>query len=496
MKALFSRFVGLWQTSDNMSGRFVRASAIVVMERFVTKGVQFIRTIILARLLFPEDLGLFGLAALSLGLVEVFLQSGFNSALVREKGSVEKYLHTAWTVQVLRNALLAIIIFFSAPIFGNFFEHPEIVPFIRVLALALFIDGFVNIGAVLFQKELAYNKRFVYNLSFVITEIIVVIIAAYYLRSPWALVIGSLANRLSSVFFSYVLHPFRPHFEFDMSVIRHLFSYGKWVSLMTIVGFAITQGDYLTIGKMLGAEQLGYYQPAFALALIPVAEFGRVLGGALFPMFAKIDENLDSLREGFIRAVRLVFAFTVPICLGLYVAAPDFVYVVYGERWLPMVPIISVLSIYCLIRSYESVAGPFFMGIGSPRVQTEGSIAQFVVMFACIIPLTAGMGVVGTALAVLLGGTAGQLYLVLRTTMHLHLHSRHFVDMFSAVALSSLLMFATLEIVRPHLGVSHGVRLLELVTLGAVTYLSALYLFDHLFGKKIMTSLRWILKRV
>ncbi len=496
MLVLFSRFIGLWRTHDNVGGRFVRASALVIIERFLIKGVQFVRTIILARLLFPEDLGLFGLAAVSLGLIDVFLQSGFGSAIIREKGNVEKYLHTAWTVQVIRNSVVAVIIFFTAPLFGSFFAHPEIIPLIRVMSLALFIDGFVNIGILYFQKELAYNKRFVYNLSFVITEIIVVIIAAYYLRSPWALVVGVLANRIASVIFSYILHPFRPHFEFDTKVIKHLFAYGKWVSAMSIVSFAILQGDYLTIGKMLGAEQLGYYQPAYALALIPVAEFGRVLGGALFPMFAKMDESLDSLREGFIRAVRLVFVFTVPLTLGLYVAAADFVPVVYGKRWLPMVPIVSVLALYCLIRTYESVANPFFIGIGKPRVQTEGSIVQLVVMFSLIIPLTANMGVVGTALAVFAGGAAGQLYLLIRTTSYLHLRAPHFVDMFAAVFLSGLAMFGVLEWVRPQLGATHGMRLLSLVAIGATIYLAALYLFDALFGKKIMTSLRWIGKRI
>jgi lipopolysaccharide exporter len=496
MKSLFRRFVGLWRTSDNTSGRFVRASAIVIIERFVIKGVQFVRTIILARLLFPEDLGLFGLAAVSLGIIDVLFHSGFNSALIREKDNVEKYLHTAWTVQVIRNSILATVVFLTAPYFGNFFEHPEVIPFIRVMALTLLIDGFVNIGAVLFQKDLAYNKRFVYNLSFVITEIIVVIIAAYWLRSPWALVIGSLANRGSSVLFSYVLHPFRPHFEFDTTVIKHLFSYGKWVTGMSIVSFLITQGDYLVIGKMLGAEALGYYQPAFALALIPVAEFGRVLGGALFPMFAKMDESIDTLREGFIRAVRLVFAFTVPITLGLYVLASDFVHVVYGERWLPMVPIISILVFYCLIRTYEAVASPFFMGIGKPRIQTEATVLQCVVMFLAVVPLTGSMGVVGTALAVLMGGVAGQAYLVVRSAHYLHLRVSHFAEMLGAVAISGLAMLLVLRFAHPLLFTTHGMRLVLLVALGSVTYLGVLYLSDALFGKKIWMSLRWIGKRV
>jgi lipopolysaccharide exporter len=482
----------IWGPPGEISERFVRSSAIVVFERVVTKLLQFVRTIILARLLFPEDFGLFGLAAISLGLLEVFLQSGFNAALIHEKGKVEEYLNVAWTVQVLRNFFVACLVFLTAPIFGDFFAHPEIVPLIRVLAVAFAIDGFVNIGAVLFQKDLDYRKRFLYDMSFVITEIVVVIVAAYILRSPWALVVGVLANRVASVVFSYVLHPYRPRFEFDLIKLKHLFSYGKWVGMMSIVSYLVVQGDNLAIGKFLGAEQLGYYQPAYALALIPVAEFGRVLGGTLFPMFAKLNADVAVLREAFIRSLRIVLSFTAPVCLGLFMLADDFVPVVYGEKWTPMIPIVSVLSIYALIKIFESVAGPFLLGIGKPKHQAIATIIQLVSMMLVILPFIHTFGVIGAAYAVLLGGLVSLIYLlvVLIRALALPLLSLSLVVIPVLAAL--FLMIVTLHYVEEGVSLTHGSSLVFGILLGGFSYLFVILLVDKLCGAHLLSSLRWI----
>ncbi len=496
MQALWHRFLNIWKTHEDMSGRFVRASFIAVAERFITKGLQFVRTIILARLLFPEDLGLFGLAALSLGLIEVFLQSGFSAALIHEKGNVEKYMHTAWTVQVLRNTLVGSIVFFTAPVFANFFSHPEITPLIQVLALAFFIDGFVNIGAVLFQKELRYNLRFIYNLSFVVTEIIVVIVAAYYLRSPWALVYGVLANRISSVCFSYVLHPFRPHFELDMQVVRHLFRYGKWVSIAAIVSFLIVQGDNLFIGRMLGAEQLGYYQPAYALALIPVAEFGRVLGGALFPKFASMNASSMEMKQSFLRVMRLVFSFTAPLCIGLYVLSSEFVPLVYGERWLPMVPIVSVLALYCLVKTYESVTQAFFLGVGVPQVQTHATVFQCVILMSVMGPSVMFFGVTGAAYAVLLSGCVALAYLVWSTKRFLGLRLSELGAILLPIAGSVSGMYGVLLLITQTYHLSHGSMLFLSIGCGAFTYLTLLFLFDSVSGEHLQSDIQWIKQHI
>src|SRR5690606_11490410 len=154
---------GAWETPETTGQQVARGGVILFVERFLTRGLQFIRTIVIARLLFPSDIGLFALASLSLAAVAVFVQLGFNSAIIQEKNDVRKYLDNAWTAGVLRGIFLGGLMFFGASWFGDFFSSSEVVPLIKALGILALIEGMDNIGIVLLQKEMAMNKQFFYN---------------------------------------------------------------------------------------------------------------------------------------------------------------------------------------------------------------------------------------------------------------------------------------------------------------------------------------------
>jgi O-antigen/teichoic acid export membrane protein len=116
-------------------------------------------------LLAPHDFGLFGIAMLAIATLEAFTQTGFEAALVQKKENVKSYLDTAWTISAIRGAVLFFILFFFAPLMANFFYSPQATTIIRVIALSAFLSGFRNIGMVFFQKELEFDKQFLFEFS-------------------------------------------------------------------------------------------------------------------------------------------------------------------------------------------------------------------------------------------------------------------------------------------------------------------------------------------
>jgi O-antigen/teichoic acid export membrane protein len=498
MQILFSKLAkklkNLWRDSEDTGSLVVRGAVLLFSSRIAIKAIQFVRTVILARLLFPDDFGLFGIAAVTIGFADTLFQSGLNSAIIREKGNVEKYLDSVWTVNIIRNTLLALIIFFCAPLAGAFFNNEAIIPFVRVLALVTFIIGFENIGIVLLQKEMRFGRKILLDVSIIILEVVSVIFFAFVLRNAWALVFGSLANRIFAVVLSYVFLPYRPRFEWRGEFLRHLFSYGKWVWFMSIMGYFVAQGDNLIIGKMLTPADLGVYSLAFALALLPAVEVGRVVGNVLFPLFSKIQDDEELLRRAFIRISRVIFAITLPASFGLLALAPEIVANVYGERWLGMVPILSVLIFYGLIKSFEYIASPFFMGVGKPKISSFSLFSQFAVMFVFIVPLTFYYDVKGTAFAVLLGGIAAQTVLLFAMRREIHLGFQGFGAIGGISLASALFMYTVIIETKsffPVVGVS---GLLLSIFYGALVYAVALFALDFLFGKKMYNSLIWIKK--
>ena len=141
-------------SSESLSSRVVRGGAWIFSLRITNRGLGFVRTIILARLLVPEDFGLLGIAMLAISTLDAFSQTGFQSALIQRKGNVRAYLDVAWTVLAVRGVVLFLMLFAAAPMAAKFFHSPQATAVIMVIAINMLLTGFGNIGVVFFQKEL------------------------------------------------------------------------------------------------------------------------------------------------------------------------------------------------------------------------------------------------------------------------------------------------------------------------------------------------------
>lgn len=311
--------------------------------RGINRVLGLIRTIILARLLAPSDFGLLGIAMLAIATLETFSQTGFNAALIQKKDNVESYLDTAWTVSAIRGVILFIILFFSAPLMASFFNTPQAALVIRVIALSTLLSGLRNIGILFFQKELEFNKQFIYELSATLVDLTVAVVLAFILRNVWALVWGGLAANFVRLFVSYVFHPYRPHIRLNKNEFQDLFSFGKWVFGSSILIFLVTQGDDIFVGKMLGATALGLYQMAYLISNLPATEITHVISQVTFPAYSKMQGDIPRLKAAYLDVLQLTAFISLPVAGGIFILAPEFTLIFLGEKWMPMVPTIQIL---------------------------------------------------------------------------------------------------------------------------------------------------------
>lgn len=495
---LTRRFFGVWQTGERTGQQVARGSFLIFFERFVIKILYFIRTVILARLLFPDDFGLFGMAVLAMNVTEVFFQHGFASAIIQKKENVKRYLDTAWTVTLIRNIFLAGLLFFvGAPLAGHFFNNGVVVIFARALAIVFVITGVENIGVILLQKEMRFNRKMFYDLSGVLTEVITVIIAAFFLRSPWALVLAMIANRSAYAIVSYFVYPsYWPRFRVDFEKAKEMFRFGKWIGASGIVLFLVSQGDYLVIGKLLDASSLGFYQLAFALGTLPAVELARSLGVLLFPLYAKIQNDKQLLNTSFIRVSRLVFALIIPASFGLAVLAKETVWFVYGGRWMPMAPVLYMILVLALFKALDFMINPLFMGIGKPKVTTGVLVVQSVIMFSLIIPLTQKYGMVGTAGAVLVSSFIAEFILLLKLRKEINLRFRALVKIAALPLVGSLAMAAALHYSKSVISPNTLPIFISYIAAGIIIYSAVLFFLDQIFGRRLYESLIWIKKNL
>lgn len=492
------KFLGLWKTSEHSGQRVARGSVLVASERVVIKAVQFIRTVIVARLLFPDDIGLFGMATLAMGITDAFVQTGFNAAIVQEKGDVRKHLDSAWTVNVIRGIAVALFLFFiAAPFAGDFFEHEQVIPLIQALAFVVLINGFENIGIALLQRELRFGRQVVYDVSGVIAETITVIICAFIFKNAWALAFGVLAGRVVYLIASYALHPYRPRLSFDLAGAKHLFGFGKWIGASGIVTFFASSGDNMMAGKLLGASALGFYQLAFALGTLPAVEIGRVLGKVFFPAYSRIQEERERLTDAFLRVSRMIFLITIPASAGLMVLAPEIVSFVYGSRWLPMVPALYVIAFYGLLKSFDFLVTPLFHAVGKPYFQTLALSIQALILFLLVIPFANMFGLVGVAMAATAGLFFAQAMLFTRLRHEMPKGSLFMLLRGLGIpAIGSFVMVFVIFISKSVMPADSVVFLLLYIVCGMAVYFGTVFLLDKLFGGKLYESLIWIRKNI
>ena len=390
------------ETAEPLSRKVVKGGLWVFSLRIINRGLGFVRTIILARLLAPEDFGLFGVAMLAIATLETFSQTGFQQALIQKRENVESYLDTAWTVSAIRGTLLFAILFCSAPAIARFFNVPQASLVIRVIAISTLLTGFRNIGIVFFQKELEFNKQFLYEFSATLVDLTVAISLAFIFRNVWALVWGGLGAGLVRLFMSFIVHPYRPRMNLEREKLRDLVGFGKWIVGSSMLIFLITQGDDIFVGKILGVTALGFYQMAYTLSNLPATEFTHVVSQVTYPAYSQIQDDVPKLREFYLKVFQLTLFISIPVAAAIFLLAPEFIKIFLGEKWMPIVPVMRVLVFAGLLRSIAATTGPIFHALGKPKIETQWQMVRFFVLFSLLYSFTTKWGILGTSTAVLL----------------------------------------------------------------------------------------------
>jgi len=409
----------LAKPGETLSQRAIKGGFWVFSLRIVQQLFNLTRLVILARILAPHDFGLMGIALLTMATLDTFSQTGFQQALIQKKEDIKSHLDAAWSVLILRGIVLFAILYFAAPLAATFFNAPEAKPIIQVIGFAILFQAFTNIGVVYFQKELEFNKQFIYQFAGTLADFIVAVSAVLILRNVWALVFGLLAGNFVRFVVSYLIQSYRPHLSFDLRKANELFSFGKWILGSSILIFLITQGDDIFVGKLLGVAALGFYQLAYRISNMPATEITHVISQVTFPAYSKLQDDIPRLREAYLKVLQATAFLSFPIAGLIFVLAPDFTKIFLGEKWMPMVPAMMVLVFWGLIRSIGATTGPIFDGIGKPKIATKLQFFQLILLAILIYPLTMQWGILGTSSAVVFAALIANLasaYVVIKIT--------------------------------------------------------------------------------
>lgn len=363
------------------------ASAFWVL--MASGGNQIIRlagNLILTRLLYPEIFGIMAIVtAVMVGLGQIS-DVGLREGVVNsDRINDPNFMRTAWTLQILRTGLIALLACFVAWPLAIMYDEPVLAPVLIMISCATFLTGFKSIALLAYDKRLDIKVQMGVDLCVQLSGLVVVLIWSWLWPSVWALVAGQLFSSILEVILSYVL--FKGHhskFGWDKLAVKQLFGYGKWIFLSSTISYITVQGDRLIMGGFLSMAELGKYSVAATWASIVTLLSVNFSTRVLHPYFRMAIEHHADFSK--IQTVRnLLNTAYMCVCVGLALIGDWLILFMYDDRYAAAGWMLQILALGQLAKSFTGTLMPFMLANGDSFSQMKFSAASAVILIGFIL---------------------------------------------------------------------------------------------------------------
>lgn len=352
-----------------LSGKVLRSLGWVFANMATKNALQFVRTVVLWRILTEEDFGLNGMAWLAINGFALLQDMGFQSALIQRKSDLPEAVSVAWYANVAIRSTVYALLFVLAPLIAAHFGEPEVCPILRVASLAILINSFGSANEALLRKNFQFERILVVESLELLVQVASQIVLALLGFRVWSLVYGVVISAAARSLLLWRIAPIRL-VRFQPRVAWEMFHFGKHMTLSTLLLWLINNMDYYFVGKFLGKAALGFYTLAYKLAFMLSANVAKGLGAVLFPAFSEIGDDLERVRAAWLRSIRYSMAVMVPMALGMILFSRPIIATFYKPKCDVIVAAFSILTVAALFRGVGVPVGDLQKGIGRPYLLT------------------------------------------------------------------------------------------------------------------------------
>ncbi|MUH73683.1 lipopolysaccharide biosynthesis protein [Psychrosphaera haliotis] len=451
------------------SPKLAKSALLMLVTRLIINTLGIVSSLVLVRILSPQDFGIAAIAMSLYSLVSLFGDFGLNTALIQKNKLEKSDYDTGFTINLIFGVVACLFFVIMANTISVFFEDPRLEPVIYAVSSLFVISSFKNIKVVDFQIEMNFHLELKLQVIPKLISFFGTLLMAYLLESYWALIFGSLLVTLLNVTFSYVMLPYMP--SLSLKGVRTLFNFSKWIMLNNLFYYLNNKSVDLIVGKFISTSAAGIYSISKEMATLPATEIAAPINKASYPAYAKQKSNFEALRELFYQTTSMITVIALPASLGLMITADYFVPTVLGDKWMSAIPVIQLLSVFAFISSVSSNNGYIFLALGKPKVTTLISAIRILSFFGFLFGLNLIENIEGPALALILSSIVNLFvsYFLVRREISISITKTVVTNM--RAILSALAMCIMLFLVKHYLNFDVSLfTFLLLVLLGAVFY--------------------------
>lgn len=372
--------------------------------RWAIKGIGFVNTLIMARLLLPADYGVVAMAMLVVGLVQALMDSGAATALLRKDTLSTDEIDSAWTLRLWQSLAVGALLVGVSPLASRYFSEPRVLEVLWALAACVAFSGLGNIGLTLAQKSFHFALEFRVNVIAKLLSVLATVAAGYGLGDHRALVIGIATGHVSLVLLSYAMHPYRP--RWNTRKIAEIWALTRWLMLASMGSVLLHKSDELVAARIGTTTSFGLYNVGSDLGRLPVGQLGPAMMRAFLPVLSTLQDDRARTHGAVLKTLAAVNAITLPLGLGMAALAAPMTGLVLGANWAGVAPFVALFAVVGSVQFVSSPLSTLLILRGHTRSQSSAiwiEFASFALAAALLVP---GLHLMGLVLARLLASVA------------------------------------------------------------------------------------------
>jgi teichuronic acid exporter len=312
-------------------------------QQFGSQLISFGVSIVLARLIMPEEFGLIGMIAIFMGLGTALFQGGLTSSLIRTKELTEDDYSTVFFFNLAGSFVIYGVLFLAAPWISEFYKQPTLVNITRVYGLTYILSAFGTVQNTILTKELKFKKQAIISLPALVISSSIGLVMAYFNYGVWSLVVSALVNTLVISILLWISSDWYPKRIFSVEKFQQHFHYGYKLTLSSILDIIFTNIYQIVIGRYYSPALVGYYTRANSLMMLPVGNVSGALNRVIFPLFSKVQDDIPRFRNAYKQIMQMVLFIITPIIVLMALLAKPLIILLFTDKWIAVVPIFQII---------------------------------------------------------------------------------------------------------------------------------------------------------
>jgi O-antigen/teichoic acid export membrane protein len=349
---------------NDLKGRSVRGGAVTITAQAIKFVLRMGSTVVLARLLAPEDYGLIGMATVIIGFVQLFKDLGLSAATVQKAEINHQQVSTLFWINLGVSFVISLIVIGLAPVVAWFYNEPRLNAITLVLAINFVFGGLTVQHQALLQRQMRFTNLAKIEIVSMSVGVMAAIVSAWYGLGYWALVVMQIATAITNAIGVWISCRWRPGFPSKNSAIKSMLAFGGNLTGFRLVNYFSRNLDNLLIGRYWGSQQLGLYAKVYQLVLLPIEQINNPVNSVALPTLSSLQSEPAKYCRYYYKAILIITSLGMPIVGFMFASADKVILLMLGEQWLGVVPIFQFLMPAAFIGTFNVATGWVYQSLG------------------------------------------------------------------------------------------------------------------------------------